>query len=95
MLAISMDELETQKKFKASLKAPFPFIADDEGAIVKLYDVKTPVISLAQRYTFVVGQDGKILKVESGSDAIDPNAAIVSCPLKKPAAQKADAGPAK
>jgi hypothetical protein len=31
--------------------------------------------------------------VESGSDAIDPNGAIVSCPLRKPGSQSAaDAG---
>lgn len=76
-------------KFKESLKAQFPFIPDPDARLTKLYDVKVPVMSLANRYTFVIGEDRKVLKVESGKDAIDPNGAIVSCPLRKP---KADAG---
>ncbi len=86
-----MDDAVELKKFKESLKAPFPFIADPEGKVVKQYDVKTPVVGFAQRYTFVIGEDRKILKVESGKDAIDPNGAIVACPLRKPGS-KPDAG---
>ena len=76
-------------KFKESLKAQFPFIPDPDAKLTNLYEVKTPVLKLANRYTFVIGEDRKILKVESGKDAIDPNGAIVSCPIRKP---KADAG---
>jgi peroxiredoxin len=86
-----MDTAEELKKFKESLKAPFAFIPDPEGKVVKHFDVKTPVVSFAQRYTFVIGEDRKILKVESGKDAIDPNGAIVACPLRKPGS-KPDAG---
>ena len=79
-------------KFKESLKAQFPFIPDPEAELTNLYEVKTPVLKLANRYTFVIGEDRKVLKVESGKDAIDPNGAIVACPLRKPkAAQEADA----
>ena len=76
-------------KFKESLKAQFPFIPDPDAKLTNLYEVKTPVLKLANRYTFVIGEDRKVLKVESGKDAIDPNGAIVSCPIRKP---KADAG---
>ena len=79
-----MDDAETLKKFKESLKAPFAFVADPDGKVVKAYDVKTPVVSFAQRYTFVIGEGRKILKVESGKDAIDPDAAVAACPLRKP-----------
>jgi thioredoxin-dependent peroxiredoxin len=86
-----MDDEETLKRFKAELKAPFAFIPDPEGKLVKDYDVKTPVVSFAQRYTFVIGEDRKILKVESGKDAIDPSGAIMACPLRRPGS-KTDAG---
>lgn len=76
-----MDPPEKLREFKASLKAQFAFVPDPEGKIIQLFDVKMPVISLAKRYTFVIGEGRKILKVESGSDAIDPNAAIVACPM--------------
>lgn len=84
-----MDDAATLKKFKESLKAPFAFIPDPDGKVVKQFDVKTPVVSFAQRYTFVIGEGRKILKVESGKDAIDPAAAIEACPLRRP---KPDAG---
>lgn len=84
-------------KFKESLKAPFPFIPDPDAKLTTLYDVKTPVLTLANRYTFVIGEDRKILKVESGKDAIDPNGAITSCPLhkKQGAAKTPEPGAAK
>lgn len=86
-----MDDAAELKKFKESLKAPFPFVADPDGKVVKEYDVKTPVVSFAQRYTFVIGDGRKILKVESGKDAIDPEGAVAACPLRKPGS-KPDAG---
>ena len=70
------------------MKAQFPFIPDPDAKLTNLYEVKTPVLKLANRYTFVIGEERKILKVESGKDAIDPSGAIVSCPIRKP---KADA----
>jgi peroxiredoxin len=78
-----MDDAETMKKFKAELKAPYAFIPDPEGKIVALYDVKMPVMSMANRYSFVVGEDRKVVKVQSGKDALDPAEAIAACPLKK------------
>ncbi len=86
-----MDDAETLARFKAELKAPFPFIPDPEGKVVEAYGVKMPLLSIAKRYTFVIGEGRKILKVETGSDAIDPNGAIVSCPLRKPGAKPAGA----
>ncbi|QRN99106.1 peroxiredoxin [Archangium violaceum] len=91
VLAVSMDDKETLTKFKESLKAPFAFIPDPEGKLASLYDVKTsdearmPGMKFANRFTFVIGEDGKVLKVESGKDAIDPTEAIASCPLRKKA----------
>jgi len=77
-----MDDADTLKKFKAELKAPYAFIPDPEGKVVALYDVKMPVMSLANRYSFVVGEDRKIVKVQSGKDALDPAEAIAACPIK-------------
>lgn len=83
VLAISMDDKDTLKRFKAELKAPFAFIPDPEGKIIELYDVKMPMVSYAKRYSFVVGADRKIIKTQSGNDAVNPDEAIAACPLKK------------
>ena len=84
-----MDDAETLKRFKQSLKAQFSFVPDPEGELVKKFDVKVPVLSLAQRYTFVIGEDRKILKVDSGGDAIDASKAVEACPIRRPAAKDA------
>jgi peroxiredoxin Q/BCP len=83
VLAISMDAPETLKKFKTELKAPFAFIPDPEGKIVALYDVKMPAVSIPKRYSFVIGPDRKIIQIQSGSDAINPEGAIAACPVGK------------
>jgi peroxiredoxin Q/BCP len=76
---VSIDDRETLTKFKNSLKAPFPFVPDPKGEMARLYHVKTPVVSLALRYTLVIGPGRKILRVDHGKDAINPETAIRSC----------------
>jgi len=80
-----MDDRETLQRFKSELKAPFPFVPDPDGKLVGLFDVKMPVMSMAQRYSFVIGEGRKILKVQTGSDAVNPADAIAACPIKKKA----------
>jgi peroxiredoxin len=81
VIAVSADDATAMAKFKASLNAQFSFVPDEKLELVKSYDVKMPVMSMAQRYTFVIGEGRKVLKVESGNDAIDPSGAVESCPL--------------
>jgi thioredoxin-dependent peroxiredoxin len=56
-------------------------VADPDAKLVELYDVKTPLVDYSKRVTFVIGKDRKILKIESGDDAIDPDGAIQACGL--------------
>lgn len=84
-----MDDVDTLKKFKASLKAPFSFVADPKGELVQAFDVKVPVLSMAQRFTFVIGEDRKILHVDTGSDAIDASKAVEACPIRRPGSKDA------
>jgi len=92
VLAVSADDAATLNKFKESLKAQFTFVPDPDGKLINAFDVKMPVMSMAQRYTFVIGEGRKVLKVQSGSDAIDPAAAVAACPMRKKAAEAAGAG---
>lgn len=82
VLGISTDNLETQKKFAASLKLPFPLLADPDGAVAKAYGVLQD--GYADRVTFVIAPDGKITKVLRGKDALDPAPALAACPLHRP-----------
>jgi len=73
-----MDDLETQRKFKAQIGAPFAMVADPEGKLVERYDVKVPLMPAAKRRTFVIAPDGKIVAIDEGSDAIDPQGALTA-----------------
>ena len=79
VLAISGDSQETMKEFKESLKEEYPFIADPDARLMKLYDVKYPFFDVPSRHTFVVGAGRKVQSVFTGSDAIDAQKAISSC----------------
>ncbi|RKG82988.1 peroxiredoxin [Corallococcus sp. CA049B] len=94
VLAFSTDDAETLARFKTELKAPFVFIPDPDGKVVGAYDVKMPVLTVSKRYTFVVGEDRKVLNVSEGKDAIDVSGAIAACPLRKGGAAKPAAAPA-
>jgi len=81
LLAISADTAETETKFRASIGADFPFVADPEAKLITLYDVKLPVLTLANRATFVIDKNRRIVSITSGGDAVDPSAAIGAAKL--------------
>ena len=93
MVAVSMDDAATMKKFKESLGATYPMIPDPQGKVVGAYDVKSGPLPFAQRFTFVIGQDRKVILVQSGADAIDPAGSIKACPLHPHAEDAAAAKP--
>ena len=78
ILGISMDSLETQKKFAESLKLPFPLLADTDGATAKAYGVANDA-GYANRVTFVIGKDGKVAKVLEGREALESAPALGAC----------------
>lgn len=84
LVGVSVDSVETQRKFKEELKVPFTLLSDPGGKVAKQYGGTIPVVGLANRATFVLKQDGTVKEVVTGSDAIDPGGAITSCPLHEP-----------
>ena len=81
VLGVSMDDLDTQTRFAKSLNLPFPLLADPKGEAAEAYGVKNG--SYANRVTFVIGPDGKVLKLIEGKDALDPTLAVDACPIHK------------
>ncbi len=78
VLGVSIDDLETQKKFVLSLTLPFPLLADPDKKAAEAYGVLSPA-GHANRVTFVIGKDGKVTKVLEGKDAMDPAGALTAC----------------
>ncbi len=84
VLGVSTDDIATNRKFAEGLKLPFPLLADPKGDVARAYGVfGFEGLPLAQRATFVIGGDGKVVKVLEGDDALDPAPALASCPLHK------------
>lgn len=69
VVGVSYDSAESHKKFIAKYNLNFPLVADADGKIVAVYDVKMPVMKLAKRVSFLIGVDGKIVHV---TDAMNP-----------------------
>jgi peroxiredoxin len=86
VIAVSGDDPDTARRFKESLKAPYSFVSDTKAALMKQYDVKYPLVTVARRITFVVGTNRKILAIQEGNDALDPSGAVKACSLEKPKA---------
>jgi peroxiredoxin Q/BCP len=83
VVGISVDSVETQKRFKAEYKLPFPLLSDQGGKVSEQYSGKMPVVGLAQRANIVIGEDGTVKAIVEGGQAVDPTSAIASCPLRK------------
>ena len=80
MIGISTDDVDTLKRFKEQLGAPFPLLSDPGGKVAKQYAGLMPVVGLATRSNIVLGKDGVVKEVVTGGDAVDPSTAIASCP---------------
>lgn len=72
--------MATQKRFKETYGLPYPLLSDAGGKVARLYAGVIPFIGLANRATFVVGEDGTIVDIVTGSAAIDPAGSIAACP---------------
>jgi peroxiredoxin Q/BCP len=66
--AASVDDIDTNTKFAESLDADFPILSDGDKAVAEAYGVLKPDGSVANRWTFYIGTDGKILAVDKQVD---------------------------
>jgi peroxiredoxin len=60
VIGVSTDDQATNDRFRESLKLPFPVVGDPDGAIVRAYGVRWPIIGFAKRVTYVIGQDRRV-----------------------------------
>jgi peroxiredoxin Q/BCP len=60
----SVDAPEENKKFAESLGLDFPLLSDPGKQVAAAYGVVTPERQVAQRWTFYIGVDGRILFID-------------------------------
>ena len=79
---ISVDDPQTNKDFAASLDADFPLLSDPTKATATAYgvlrDYGERIGTVAQRWTFYVGEDGQILRIDKGVNASTAGEDIVA-----------------
>src|SRR3954469_1821400 len=79
VVAISLDDVATLKRFRESIGAPFPFLSDPDGRVSRLYAGVS--LGTANRVTVDIDSDGTIAHVRQGMSALFPDADIKACPL--------------
>jgi len=62
--AASVDDADTNRRFAESLEADYAILSDPEKKVAATYGVLMPERGLANRWTFYIGTDGKILFVD-------------------------------
>ena len=79
VLAVSTDFIATLSHWAKELNASYPLLSDHDGAVAAKYGVLIPDRRIANRATFVIDTEGKIVEIVEGSAAIDPTGAETAC----------------
>ena len=62
--AASVDEAEKNKEFAESLEVDFPILSDSDSSVAKAYGIYNTERGVANRVTFYIGEDRKVLFVD-------------------------------
>lgn len=70
VLGCSVDSADEHKQFIAKNGLPFPLLVDPDKAIAKAYGAANgiPILGLDRRITYIIDENGKILKVYPSVD---------------------------
>jgi peroxiredoxin Q/BCP len=83
VVGVSTDSVEKLARFKAEFGLPFILLSDEKGVVVDQYPGRIPILGVANRATYVIGQDGLVKEIVTGGAAIDPSTAVAACPIGK------------
>jgi peroxiredoxin Q/BCP len=80
LLGCSIDSADSHRAFARKYRLPFPLLLDPGNKIAKAYgaDNGIPILGLDRRVTYVIGEDGHILKVYPNVDPASHARQIVS-----------------
>jgi peroxiredoxin len=80
VFGISTDNKPSQQEFAKKVNASFPMLSDfATRSVAKAYGVLIEQAGMANRATFVVDKEGKIVHIEEGTSALDPSGADLAC----------------
>jgi peroxiredoxin len=79
VFGISTDNSPSQDEFAKKNNIEVPMLSDfKDRAVSKLYGVLMDS-GMANRVTFVIDKEGKIVQIEEGTAALDPTGAETAC----------------
>jgi peroxiredoxin Q/BCP len=78
IIGVSLDSVESHKKFSAKYHLPFPLISDSEKRIAKAYGVLRDAWISTNRVTFIIDKNGKIAKIFSKVDVTKHTEEVVA-----------------
>jgi peroxiredoxin Q/BCP len=80
LLGCSIDSADSHRAFARKYSLPFPLLLDPDNKIAKAYgaDNGIPILRLDRRVTYVIGEDGNIVKVYPSVDPASHAKQIVS-----------------
>lgn len=61
---VSVDDPETNKEFAESLDADFPLLSNPGKDVARAYGVVNDEREFAFRWTYIIGPDGTVLRVD-------------------------------
>ena len=61
---ISVDDPQTNQEFAESLESGFPLLSNPTKEVAEAYGVVTADRAFPFRWTYIIGGDGKILKID-------------------------------
>jgi len=73
----SCDDVETNTRFAKSLELDYPILSDPSKFTARAYGVVHEGRDLPERWTFIIGPDGKILHIDKMVKAAEHGTAIV------------------
>ena len=80
VFGISTDNTFSLKEFAAKVNASFPMLSDfAKREVSKAYGILIESAGVANRATFVVDKEGKLIHIEEGNTALDPSGAETAC----------------
>jgi len=80
ILGVSLDDVESHRKFAENHDLPFPLLADTEGSTADAYGVKTKMMgwTVAKRQTFLIDPDGNIARHYEKVDPDEHSAQVLA-----------------
>jgi peroxiredoxin Q/BCP len=68
ILGASADDMKLQQEFIDTHKLPYPLLCDTKQELIKDLGILSPKAPVAQRLTFVIDKEGKIVKIYNKVD---------------------------